>query len=181
MSFTLTELFVENTAKFSVFSNRPSEQRQLYIVAVCLNCEYTSSLVYNAVIRRANCYYSDNLNLLNSATSSTSLLSAFDNKPIFCIQVCDFENISWDVVLQQSSNAFTVGNSSINSVLYGASSYLVRKGLSRKAQLSLQLRRYTCKNPNSILGSSVPYTVIVETWNAFEDMKVTKKIYNVAI
>lgn len=54
----------------------------------------------------------------------------------------------------------------------GASSYLVRKGLSRKAQLSLQLRRFCSKNPLSVLHASVPYTIILDTWNAFEEMKL---------
>lgn len=54
----------------------------------------------------------------------------------------------------------------------GASSFLVRKGLSRKAQLSLQLKKFISKHPDSILRRAVPSTVILETWNAFEEMKV---------
>lgn len=44
--------------------------------------------------------------------------------------------------------------------------------MSRKAQLALQLKRYISKHPNSILARTTPYTLIVETWNAFEDMKL---------
>ena len=53
-----------------------------------------------------------------------------------------------------------------------ASSYLVRKGLSRKAQLALQIKRYLSKHPKSCLKQAVPYTLIIETWNAFEDMRI---------
>eukprot|EP01035_Chromulina_nebulosa_P032703 gene32703-43710_t len=168
-----TELFLESTSKFSVFSNKLTKQ-QSYIVEVCLNCEYTSSLVYNAVMRRSNCYYTDNVSNADASTSSSSSstlvswLKSIGVKSLFCIQVSDFENINWDVVLQRSVSE----DKSSTRVLHGASSYLVRKGLSRKAQLSLQLRKYICKNPSSILSNSVPFTVIVETWNAFEDMKL---------
>lgn len=75
----------------------------------------------------------------------------------YLVQVKDFENIVWEPVMAGKC---------------GASSYLVRKGLSRKAQLSLQLRRYCSKNPNSILNKAVPFTVILDTWNAFEEMKL---------
>ena len=182
MSYLSAEFFLESTSKFSVLSNKPTEQQHSYIIAVCLNCEYTSSLVYNAVIRRSNCYYTNHFETLDeglptssnsdttttsSSSSSSTVVSWLRNlgaKSFFCLQVSDFENINWDLVLQRSA--------STNRVLHGASSYLVRKGLSRKAQLSLQLRKYICKNPCSILSNSVPFTVIVETWNAFEDMKV---------
>jgi tubulin--tyrosine ligase len=73
------------------------------------------------------------------------------------VQLKDFENIAWEPVMAGSC---------------GASSYLVRKGLSRKAQLSLQLRRYCSKHPSSVLHTSVPYTLILDTWNAFEEMKL---------
>jgi hypothetical protein len=82
--------------------------------------------------------------------------SSFTPQP-FMIQIKDFENIHWDAVLQGTS---------------GASSYLVRKGLSRKAQLSLQLKRYCSKHPLSVLHQAVPMTIIVETWNAYEEMKL---------
>ena len=79
------------------------------------------------------------------------------DKKAFPVQIKDFENIAWEPVMSGSC---------------GASSYLVRKGLSRKAQLSLQLRRYCSKNPSSILHKAVPLTIILDTWNAFEEMKL---------
>ena len=77
--------------------------------------------------------------------------------PAYPLQIKDFENIVWETVMSGSC---------------GASSYLVRKGLSRKAQLSLQLRRYCSKNPDSVLKKAVPFTIVLETWNAFEEMKL---------
>ena len=69
------------------------------------------------------------------------------------LQIADFENIDWDPVMSNQSCA---------------SSYLVRKGLSRKAQLSLQIKRYNSKHPNSVLKTAVPFTIVLDTWNAFE-------------
>ena len=44
--------------------------------------------------------------------------------------------------------------------------------MSRKAQFALQLKKYMCKHPESILKNAVPLSLIVDTWGAFEDMKV---------
>jgi tubulin---tyrosine ligase len=90
-----------------------------------------------------------------------------------CLQISDFENIEWDLVLDSPrKNDDDNGNPFVN----GAASYLVRKGLSRKAQLALQIRRYTAKHPQSIFSSSntsvspsFPHTLIIETWSAFEE------------
>jgi tubulin--tyrosine ligase len=46
---------------------------------------------------------------------------------------------------------------------------LVRKGISRKAQLSLQIKRHVSKHPDSVLKTAVPLTIVLETWGAFED------------
>lgn len=73
-------------------------------------------------------------------------------------QLSDFENISWEEVCDGKSIA---------------SSYLIRKGLSRKAQFAWQIKRHLSKNPGSILARSIPETHIIETWNAFEsEMKL---------
>jgi len=113
-------------------------------VYVDLNCPYTRRIVVAAILRRPWC----------------RLLQELDTGGKFdppLLQFSDFENIEWEFVL---------------SGRHGAASYLVRKGLSRKAQLSLQIRRYLSKNPESALKVAVPYTIIIETWNAFEDMKM---------
>jgi hypothetical protein len=73
------------------------------------------------------------------------------------LQIADFENIEWEPVLDGR---------------HSASCFLVRKGLSRKAQLALQIKRYTSKHPDTILKDCVPFSLIIETWDAFEEMKV---------
>jgi len=45
----------------------------------------------------------------------------------------------------------------------------VRKGLSRKAQLSYYLSKHCKKHPESVLVKAVPESVIVDTWEAFEE------------
>ena len=70
------------------------------------------------------------------------------------VQLCDFDRIDWVPVM---------------SGRHHAASYLVRKGLSRKAQLSLQLKRYASKHPGSCITHALPYTVVLETWDAHED------------
>lgn len=50
-----------------------------------------------------------------------------------------------------------------------ANSYLVRKGLSRKAQLAYHLRKYLAKRPQSPMAEAVPETLVIETWEAFEE------------
>jgi hypothetical protein len=70
------------------------------------------------------------------------------------VQIVDFERIEWVGVMSGRQRA---------------ASYLVRKGLSRKAQLALQVRRFLCKQPSSILNKAVPTTIILETWDAHEE------------
>lgn len=70
-------------------------------------------------------------------------------------QFCDFEHISWEGVLS-------------SKLQQRASAFVVRKGLSRKAQFATQLKRYCSKHPNSILHQAVPQTCVIETWGAFE-------------
>jgi tubulin---tyrosine ligase len=114
-----------------------------YALSVQWDCQYTESIVREAVQRRPWCTFhreDDPVNLR-----------------CFPIQFGDFEHLTWELVMKGDC---------------GASSYLVRKGLSRKAQLALQLKRYLAKNPTSILLRAVPETYIIETWSAFEDMKL---------
>lgn len=50
-----------------------------------------------------------------------------------------------------------------------ASNYCVRKGLSRKAQLWLTCRRHLSKHPTSALAAALPETMVLETWEAFDE------------
>lgn len=50
-----------------------------------------------------------------------------------------------------------------------ASSYCIRKGISRKAQLAHYTHRHVCKNPESILIDAMPQTVVLDCWPVWED------------
>ncbi len=132
------------TKKFQVYSFLYDQSINFDItdVFVDLNCEYTKNIVLNALAMRPWCKIVSKIDLESSSR---------------IIQVSDFENIDWDIVLKGR---------------HGASSYLVRKGLSRKAQMALQIKRYISKHPDSILKTSFPVTIIIETWNAFDEIKV---------
>lgn len=69
-------------------------------------------------------------------------------------QWAEYERIDWSAVLDGK---------------HAASSYCIRKGLSRKAQLALYTQRYSRKNLNSILTRAIPQTTIIDTWPVWED------------
>ena len=52
---------------------------------------------------------------------------------------------------------------------HGASSYCIRKGISRKAQLAHYTRRHICKKPDSILRGAIPQTVVLDCWSVWDD------------
>lgn len=45
----------------------------------------------------------------------------------------------------------------------------MRKGLSRKAQLSVYLSKYIMKHPKCYLSKALPRTLVVDTWEAYDD------------
>jgi tubulin---tyrosine ligase len=125
-----------------------------FSVAECKHCTPKAG-TYNVDLD-INCAYS--AILIEETIRRRPWCTTGKQKNEMCkIQIKDFENIDWEPVMKGAC---------------GASSYLVRKGLSRKAQLSLQIKRYCSKNPTSVLHKSSPYTVVIETWNAFEEMKL---------
>ena len=66
----------------------------------------------------------------------------------------DYENVHWD---------------SVHSGALKTSNFFTRKGISRKAQLSLYTSRFISKNPLSPLKKAMPATYICETWAAFDE------------
>lgn len=103
---------------------------------------YTEQIITSALNRRPNIYVTKNPNEVARVKDA--------------VQFCDFELINWDDVLD-------------NDLHQRASSYVVRKGLSRKAQFSSQLRKYCAKHPQSILKRAIPKTCVLETWDAFSN------------
>ena len=144
----MPSLQCKQTKRYFVFDViRPGQDcLPKFIIQLHVNCEYSASIIESCIRKRAWC-------LLD--TSSSKSVSRTDNVSV--IQIGDFENISWESVLDGSQIA---------------SSYLVRKGLSRKAQLALQIKRFSSKNKDCILKKATPFTLILETWSAFEDMRV---------
>lgn len=136
---------IKRTEAFSVIdvlqseSAAPSSKR----VVVSITSEYTRDIVYAAVARRPWCTVVD--------PGAAQIESAVVPK---VYQLCEFELIDWAQVINGKQCA---------------SSYVVRKGLSRKAQLALQTRKYISKHPTCALKDAIPLTVTIETWDAFED------------
>jgi hypothetical protein len=159
----MTQILINKTEKYCVYDVKLDLdiQKGIFLVFLGVNCNYTYSIIQSAIDKRQNCKVSSK----PVHITDFSLYNA--SKPHY-LQICDFENIDWNPIFNQK-----FGIETTNSVVpCGASSYLIRKGLSRKAQLSIQIKKYACKHSDSILNTSVPFTVVVETWNAFEDMKV---------
>ena len=147
MNPNLSPVFeIVKTEKFStinIISAMLKGKRVRTTVDVNLVCSYTDSVVHRVLNRRPWIKFGPIES--KSADGSRQL------------QLGDFENIDWVPVI---------------SGRHHASSYLVRKGLSRKAQLALQIRKYVSKQPKSILSVVVPHTIIVETWDAFDEMRL---------
>lgn len=142
MPILVPSVRIVQTQKFSAFDCCGASTTCQYNIDLDINCDYSANVIGGAIARRPWCMKSKKHEIDGGR---------------YPVQIKDFENITWEPVMAGKC---------------GASSYLVRKGLSRKAQLSLQLRRYCSKNPTSVLSSAVPFTVILETWNAFEEMKL---------
>jgi hypothetical protein len=71
-------------------------------------------------------------------------------------QWAEYERIDWSSVLDGE---------------HGASSYFIRKGLSRKAQLAYYTQRFTAKNKDSVLARGIPQTLILDTWAVWESSR----------
>lgn len=144
-----SSLYLEETPVFAVFESIPANiqvKRPQLTIILNWNCSYTRIPITKALNRRPWCSIGRIQDLRATQQISSKVL-----------QIADFENIIWEDVMSGKNSA---------------ASYLVRKGLSRKAQFALQLRKYLAKQPKSILKTAIPYTIIIETWNAFENMKL---------
>lgn len=135
------------TKLFSIFSLQTESDDSKFILRLSINCDYTKSLLKEAISKRS--WYT-----LDERVGIDDTLMRTNKK---VVQLGDFENINWESAMNGDQIA---------------SSYLIRKGLSRKAQLAMQIRRYLSKHRDSILLQATPFTLILETWNAFEDMRV---------
>jgi hypothetical protein len=149
--------YVQQTKKFSVISeyHKFLEEQQInpssVEVFIDWECEYTRELINQGCQRRPWC----------KILSSLPISSPHEGISKNLIQIADFENIQWESVLNGH---------------HQASSYFIRKGLSRKAQLALQIRRYLTKHPTSHMKKHIPFTLIIDTWSAFDTENVSLDI-----
>lgn len=147
-------LIIERTEEFSCISIAPSPSSNGGMpssknIVLNIDSDYTHAIARAAIQRRPWCKIVEERGevLIPPASRDPSAAT---------FQLCEFEHIRWEDVMSGKDHA---------------SSYVVRKGLSRKAQMALQIRKYVAKHPQSILTRAVPKTLIVETWGAFEDVK----------
>lgn len=130
---------------------------------VALSSSYTRSLVVAALRRRAHVWTFIANNEFDAPTvavaaaagvavpaaSSSSSSDASSRAWPVNLQFCEFERIDWGAGISSSKAPFLV------------SSFPVRKGLIRKAQLSFLIQKYTSKRPLSILHETWPETHIM--------------------
>jgi tubulin---tyrosine ligase len=136
---------VPNQAPLTKVDRKPpsSKKRSIFLD---INEPYTRKVIQDALRERApNC----------TVTLGTG--EGDDEVPLPAgadFQWSEYERINWSAVLAGK---------------HGASSYCVRKGLSRKAQLAYYTKLHVAKNPDSLLQHTLPKTVILDTWPVWEE------------
>ncbi|GMI59437.1 hypothetical protein ScalyP_jg8076 [Parmales sp. scaly parma] len=125
--------------------------------------DYVSSIVHSVLSSDPRFTILSSGSAYDSDSSASSSSSAPPPPPSATFSYADYENVHWSSVL---SNKLSTCN------------FCVRKGISRKAQLSLYTSRHVSKNPTSILSSAVPKTMIIETWAAFDQSITTMTLPN---
>jgi tubulin--tyrosine ligase len=151
--------YLKKSAKFSTYdlnttlwNSKGDDEREnpLYIY-LDWNCEYVEKIILDAISRRSR--YCHMIKDVKSDDNVQQYQQKYGKHPCI-LQFAEFEKMQWEYVL----SGRTLG-----------SNYVVRKGLSRKAQLALQINRYIKKNPHSILQNAVPESHILDTWDIFQD------------
>lgn len=151
---------IRGTQRFSIIENLCSEQINITVwehrskkpcdkpIGIFLDVDdvYARSIIQEAFVRRDQYF-------------KVLVGSGIGLEPVPLPEQCHFqwseyERIDWDAVVAGK---------------HKASSFMIRKGISRKAQLAYYTRLYTSKNPNSILCSAIPQTYIIDTWSVWEN------------
>lgn len=145
------KLCLQKTLKFSTISLRDLkiEEKSSWknvVLFVDLNCSYTLRLLLEELNKRCIKY------VLGLGTGDDLV-----SPPIECtFQFSEYERIDWGAVLSGKLRA---------------SSYCVRKGLSRKAQLAVHTKKFIAspktKDECLYLKDAMPLTMVVDTWPAF--------------
>eukprot|EP00953_Heterococcus_sp_UTEX-ZZ885_P035684 18408-Heterococcus_DN1.PRE.3 len=108
---------------------REPETRATRLVALDVVCPYTAELVRNGFKRRRPAWQ-----ITNARPARCLLFACFSSKAD--LHYGDYECLNWDAIVAGKLRA---------------SSYCIRKGLSRKAQLSMYTNKYLSKIPASPL------------------------------
>ena len=112
---------------------------------------YTRYMIQRALGR----FYNSNMtNIFPVTLGPGQGMEAVELPPDCDFQWSEYERIHWGDVLAGK---------------HGASSYCIRKGLSRKAQLAYFTNRHVCKHPTSILAKCMPSTLVLDTWSVWDD------------
>jgi len=122
------------------------------IVALQLDCATTHARVRTALDRRAP-RWTVVASLDEAAKISPRDPSSTAVAPLV-VQWLEYVEMDWASVLAGETIA---------------ASYCVRKGIARKAQLWNTCRRYFTKHAGSCLATALPHTLVVETWEAFDE------------
>ena len=137
---------------------------------VALSSSYTRELVVAALRRRSHAWTFVANNDMEAPTTvavaqaagtavSPAEIAATPTPWPINLQFCEFERIDWGAGLSSPSSSAASSSSSPSPLL--VSSFPVRKGLIRKAQLSFLIRKFAAKRPQSILHRTVPETHIM--------------------
>lgn len=152
----MTILHLEQTTKFSVWSiplNAKTQDKAKTTVFVDLNCAYTQKIVLDEFNKRA-----DEYDVIKGPGHGDDAITPPNPTEI---QFAEYERIQWAAVLSGKLRA---------------SSYCVRKGLSRKAQLAhytskyIQRKEQQQRSSNTTymyLKQAMPFTIVIDTWPAF--------------
>jgi hypothetical protein len=145
-----SDICVFLTNKFSVLadshdvSSLLAKSQQKLGIFLDVDEYYTRQLIVNAFLQRKQ-YFHVTLGPGNGLEPIPL--------PSHCqFQWSEYERIDWDAV---------------RAGKHCASSYCIRKGLSRKAQLAHYMHRFVCKHPQSILKRAIPETVVLDLWSVW--------------
>lgn len=142
---------VRLTRKFAVFE-APGASDEIQSVSISIDDPYTRRCVAESFLRRGTwgCFIAH-----GDAPTPDTPTSGEATATHVHVQWREYTQIDWTAVLG-------------GRVM--ASSYCVRKGLARKAQLHNTIRRFVVKAKGPVaLRAAVPISHVIETWEAFEE------------
>lgn len=131
-------------------------------LAVCgVNCPYTRALILKTITPHFRTLERERQVVSEDGDDSASGSSGGTERKAGAAETSEFE-CDWDGVTLQWDEFERVEWDRVLRGQFMANSYLVRKGLIRKAQLAFNLRKWAAKHPRSVLQRAVPETHMFE-------------------